>query len=85
MTAMLTMSVATIASTAGSGYLVDLLGFFWVFFSMLLFNLLILLYALLLVPETIKQSANVKFFRIYYIKKAFMVSRIDGAGLNMEQ
>ena len=65
----------TILSAAGSGFWVNQLGFSLVFFIIFLFNIVILLYAIFLVPETIRRDPEARLLSLQYVKKAVTVSQ----------
>ena len=65
----------TILSAAGSGFWVNQLGFSLVFFIIFLFNIVILLYAVFLVPETIRRDPEARLLSLQYVKKAVTVSQ----------
>ena len=75
--AALSLLISATISTTGTGFLVNVLGFAWVFFIMFILNALTIFYVIFLVPETVKREANVKFFTFSYIRKAFSVCTID--------
>ena len=71
--ASLSVYISAVLSTAGSGFMVDQIGFGWVFFIMFMLNALLIVYAIVMVPETIKPKAPVKFFTTTYARKSFTV------------
>ena len=67
-------SLPSILSSAVSGYIVDDIGFAGAYFGFLILGVIIVLYIIFVVPETIHRDPDATIFTLQHVKKALAVS-----------
>ena len=66
--------IPAILSAAVSGYIVNVIGFTWAFFGFLILGVVIVLYIIFVIPETIHRDPDATIFTLQHVKKALAVS-----------
>jgi len=64
------MALGVIASQVAIGHMVENLGFFWPMFTITVINVINLIYAIFLLPETIERDQQARLFTMEHIKNS---------------